>query len=482
MAVLLETSKGDIVVDLLCEDAPVASKNFLKLCKMKYYNNCLFHNVQKDFLVQTGDPTGTGRGGSSLNGVLYGEQARYFEDEIKASVKHAKRGTVAMANAGKNMNASQFYITANDGLDSLDGKHTIFGEVSEGLDAVMRINEAYCDDSGKPWQNIRIRHTIILDDPFEDPPNLDEHVPEESPVLVRGEEEERLEDDWQPVEDARAPEEIEKSVRKTEAQGRAVVLEMIGDLPDAEAKPEENLIFVCKLNPVTSEEDLEIIFSRFGKVTTCDVIKDWKTGESLCYAFIGFATNEQAEKAYLKMDNVLIDDRRIHVDFYQSMYHQWRMYKRTGKPPPGLGPGGSSEKGLPQGKRQGGGGEHSHARTRPGYSGGEGDHRNNNNSPFIPRQASSSRREDRKDDDRAGRGGGGGGGDSHHRRERERRRDRSDRSRSRSPRAHESRDRHHHHHRRRRGDKNDRRDRHSHERRRRHHSRTSDKDRTHGDN
>ena len=153
-------------------------------------------------------------------------------------------------------------------------------------------------------------------------------------MLVRGEEDDRLEDDWQPVEDTRAPEEIEKSVRKTEAESRAVVLEMIGDLPDAEARPDENLIFVCKLNPVTSEEDLEIIFSRFGKVTTCDVIKDWKTGESLCYAFVGFETKEAAEQAYFKMDNVVIDDRRIHVDFYQSMYHQWRMYKRTGKPPP----------------------------------------------------------------------------------------------------------------------------------------------------
>ena len=467
MAVLLETSKGDIVVDLLCEDAPLASKNFLKLCKLKYYNNCLFHNVQKDFLVQTGDPTGTGKGGSSVNGVLYGEQARYFDDEINSSIKHTKRGTVAMANAGKNMNASQFYITANDSLDSLDGKHTIFGEVSEGLDAVMRINEAYCDESGKPWQNIRIKHTIVLDDPFEDPPNFDEHVPEESPVLVRSEEDERLEDDWQPVEDTRAPEEIEKSVRKTEAQGRAVVLEMIGDLPDAEAKPEENLIFVCKLNPVTSEEDLEIIFSRFGKVTSCDVIKDWKTGESLCYAFIGFETNEQAEKAYLKMDNVLIDDRRIHVDFYQSMYHQWRMYKRTGKPPPGMGPGG---------------GDHDSSRRQQQDKQEQQEQQRHPSPPSFRREGREDRskgreRERGRDRDR--------GGDHSYRRERRR-----DRSRSRSPRGQEKKERRRHHRRdrhrdrdrdrdrdSRRGGDGDRRyeDKHFHERRRRH-SRASERD------
>ena len=82
MAVLLETSKGDLVIDLYVSEAPQACKNFLKLCKIKYYNNCLFHNVQRDFILQTGDPTGTGRGGESVNGVLYGEQARYFEDEI----------------------------------------------------------------------------------------------------------------------------------------------------------------------------------------------------------------------------------------------------------------------------------------------------------------------------------------------------------------------------------------------------------------
>ena len=68
MSVILETSLGEIVIDLFVEDAPEACKNFIKLCKMKYYNNCLFHNVQRDYLAQTGDPTGTGRGGTSLYG------------------------------------------------------------------------------------------------------------------------------------------------------------------------------------------------------------------------------------------------------------------------------------------------------------------------------------------------------------------------------------------------------------------------------
>lgn len=81
---------------------------------MKYYNNCLFHNVQRNFIAQTGDPTGSGKGGSSVYGLMYGDQARFFEDEIRPHLRHKSKGTVAMAAAGPNMNASQFYITTGE--------------------------------------------------------------------------------------------------------------------------------------------------------------------------------------------------------------------------------------------------------------------------------------------------------------------------------------------------------------------------------
>merc|ERR1712098_127777 len=101
--------------------------------------------------------------------------------------------------------------------------------------------------------------------------------------------------------------------------------EMVGDLPDAEVAPPENVLFVCKLNPVTADEDLEIIFSRFGKVVSSEVIRDKKTGDSLQYAFVEFDCPEACERAYFKMDNVLIDDRRIHVDFSQSVsQYRWK--------------------------------------------------------------------------------------------------------------------------------------------------------------
>eukprot|EP00850_Spirogloea_muscicola_P015838 SM000125S26043 [mRNA] locus=s125:148:4853:+ [translate_table: standard] len=249
-----------------------------------------------------------------------------------------------MANAGsENTNASQFYITTRADLDDLDDKHTIFGEVAEGLDTLLRINDAYVDGKGRPYKNIRIKHTHVLDDPFDDPPQLAELIPDKSPELKPPAEgdEVRLEDDWVPMDEGKDAEEVERSLRAKEAHSRAVVLEMacsqpwlangqIGDLPEADAKPPENVLFVCKLNPVTEEEDLELIFSQFGKVISADIIRDYKTGDSLCYGFIEFDKQESAEAAYFKMDNVLIDDRRIHVDFSQSVSHIWSRFRKFG--------------------------------------------------------------------------------------------------------------------------------------------------------
>ncbi|CAN6455491.1 unnamed protein product [Victoria cruziana] len=291
MSVLVVTSLGDIVIDLFTDRCPLTTKNFLKLCRIKYYNGCLFHTVQKDFTAQTGDPSGKGTGGDSVYNFLYGEQARFFGDEIHPDLKHSKKGTVSMASAGENLNASQFYFTLCDNLEYLDGKHTVFGEVAEGFDTLTRINEAYVDENNRPFKNIRIKHTYILDDPFDDPPLLAELIPEASPEGKPPDEidDVRLEDDWVPLVETMDSEQLEESMREKEAHSHAVVLEMIGDIPDAEIKPPENVLFVCKLNPVT------------------------------------------------QMDNVLIDDRRIHVDFSQSVSKLWRQYRRGGKRSQGKG-------------------------------------------------------------------------------------------------------------------------------------------------
>ncbi|PKI61841.1 hypothetical protein CRG98_017739 [Punica granatum] len=281
MSVLIVTSLGDLVVDLHTDECPLTCKNFLKLCKIKYCSGCLFHTVQKDFIAQTGDPTGTGEGGDSVYKFLYGEQARFFTAsvEIHPSLRHSKMGTVAM-----------FYITLQDDLDYLDGKHTVFGNLAEGRDVLTRINEAYTDEKGRPFTNIRIKHTYILDDPFDDPPRLAELIPDASPEGKPKDEpdsnEVRLEDVWVPLDERLGAAELEKVIRTKEAHSSAVVLESIGDIPDADIKPLYNVLFVCKLNPLTDDEDLHTIFSRFGTVLSAKTIRDYGTGDSLCYAFI----------------------------------------------------------------------------------------------------------------------------------------------------------------------------------------------------
>lgn len=144
---------------------------------------------------------------------------------------------------------SQFLITLGDNLDYLDGKAAIFGRVVEGFDALEKINDAFCDDKGRPLKDIRIRHTVVLDDPYLDPQGLVE--PSESPVPSKAQlATVRIADDEE-IEVNLDEEAVEKSRREREARAQALTLEMVGDLPFAEVKPPENVLFVCKLNPVT---------------------------------------------------------------------------------------------------------------------------------------------------------------------------------------------------------------------------------------
>lgn len=145
--------------------------------------------------------------------------------------------------------ASQFIITLGDDLDYLDGKAAIFGKVVEGFDVLEKINEAFIDDRGRPLKDIRIRHTVILDDPFPDPPGLVE--PAESPLPSKAQlATVRIADD-EDLDENMDEEAMEKLRREREARAQALTLEMVGDLPFAEVKPPENVLFVCKLNPVT---------------------------------------------------------------------------------------------------------------------------------------------------------------------------------------------------------------------------------------
>lgn len=268
MSVLLETSLGDIVIDLYTKECPKTCLNFLKLCKIKYYNNCLFYDVQKQYVAQAGDPENTGRGGNSIFGIINGEEFRYFDDEMHGSLRHNKMGLISTANFGPNMNTSTFFIQLTDKqLLHMNEKHTVFGRVEEGLDVLDKLNKVFVDKDSRPYQNIRIKHTVILDDPFEDPVGL--IVPSQSPELIRDLEYNRLEHDFnvgEILKDEETEEKIQEKLQEHEAKNRTHVLAMLEDLPDAEIKPPENVLFVCKLNPVTQDDDLELIFSRFGAI------------------------------------------------------------------------------------------------------------------------------------------------------------------------------------------------------------------------
>lgn len=319
MSVVVETTLGDITIDLFIKERPRACLNFLKLCKMKYYNYNLFHTINRNFIAQTGDPTGSRNGGESIFGVLEGPLKRYFEAEKQPRIKHTNMGLVSFVGNENQMIGSQFFITLGTDLTYLDEQHCVFGEVVEGLDVLELLNEAICDNDNRPYQDIRITHTVVLDDPMPDPKylNAPERSPSPSAERLQGG---RIAPDEDIDETAgKSIKEIMELQAEREAKARATILEMVGDIPDAEMAPPENVLFVCKLNPITTDDDLEIIFSRFGRIKSCEVIRDKKTADSLQYAFVEFEDQKSCEDAYFKMDNVLIDDRRIHVDFSQSV-------------------------------------------------------------------------------------------------------------------------------------------------------------------
>jgi peptidyl-prolyl cis-trans isomerase-like 4 len=259
MSILIETSLGEIVVDLFTEKCYRSSMNFVKLCKLKYFNFHLVSSVEKDFIAQV--TNGLNREQESVWGITQGKKSNLFKPEIK--FEHRKKGYIGFltSKAGDlNVAASQFYFTLTDShLDYLDGHQAIFGEVAEGMEILDQINVAICDDDKRPFRDIRIKHTIVLDDPFDDPPNFVE--PDRSPLPT----EEMLKTVRLDIDESLEKEDESKR-RKAEMDSRALTLEMIGDLPFAEIKPPENVLFVCKLNPVTRDEDLEVIFGRFGSL------------------------------------------------------------------------------------------------------------------------------------------------------------------------------------------------------------------------
>jgi len=140
----LHTNQGDIAVELYDDDAPKTVDNFTSLARKGFYDGVTFHRVIPDFMIQGGDPTGTGSGGPGYT----------FEDEFNDHP--VARGALAMANAGPNTNGSQFFIVTAEACPWLDGKHTVFGRVSGGMDVVDAISALDTDGRDRPRQDVVI--------------------------------------------------------------------------------------------------------------------------------------------------------------------------------------------------------------------------------------------------------------------------------------------------------------------------------------
>src|SRR5882757_2199280 len=144
-----KTSRGEIVCDLFAKDAPKTVNNFVFLAREKFYDGTVFHRVIADFMIQGGDPTGTGSGGPGYQ----------FEDEFNDN--KVVRGALAMANAGPNTNGSQFFIVTTEAASWLDGKHTVFGRVTDGMDVVDTISALETDARDRPREDVAIERVDV---------------------------------------------------------------------------------------------------------------------------------------------------------------------------------------------------------------------------------------------------------------------------------------------------------------------------------
>jgi cyclophilin family peptidyl-prolyl cis-trans isomerase len=145
----MQTNHGTIELELFNDDAPKTVENFTKLARDGFYDGVIFHRVIQDFMIQGGDPTGTGSGGPGYQ----------FEDEFNDHL--VERGALAMANAGPNTNGSQFFIVTAEACPWLDGKHTVFGRVTNGMDVVDSIERVQTGPGDRPRDEVRIESVSV---------------------------------------------------------------------------------------------------------------------------------------------------------------------------------------------------------------------------------------------------------------------------------------------------------------------------------
>jgi len=158
MSVTLHTSLGDIKVEVFCDQVPLAAENFLGLCASGKYDNTVFHRNIKGFMIQGGDPTGTGRGGESI-------WKKKFKDEFVPTITHNARGIVSMANSGPDTNSAQFFLTYSK-QPHLNNVYTIVGRVIHGMETLDAMEQVKVDKKDKPLQTITLERVTIHANPL----------------------------------------------------------------------------------------------------------------------------------------------------------------------------------------------------------------------------------------------------------------------------------------------------------------------------
>lgn len=164
--VQLHTTHGDLNIELHCDITPRTCENFITLCERGYYNGIAFHRNIRNFMIQGGDPTGTGRGGESIWG-------KPFKDEVNSKLLHSGRGVVSMANSGPHTNGSQFFILYKS-ANHLNFKHTVFGGVVGGLTTLSAMEKVPVDDDDRPLEEIKITGVTVFVNPYTEPDEEEE--------------------------------------------------------------------------------------------------------------------------------------------------------------------------------------------------------------------------------------------------------------------------------------------------------------------
>eukprot|EP00039_Didymoeca_costata_P009638 m.127945 g.127945 ORF g.127945 m.127945 type:complete len:515 (-) comp14554_c0_seq7:653-2197(-) len=160
--VRIVTNYGPLNFELHCDWVPKTCENFLKHCESGYYKKTIFHRCIRNFMIQGGDPTGSGKGGESAF-----EGGKAFEDEFQVHLTHSGRGVLSMANSGKNTNKSQFFITFRS-CNHLDKKHTVFGQLRGGEQTLLALERTETDDSDRPLKTLKILDTEVFKNPFQE--------------------------------------------------------------------------------------------------------------------------------------------------------------------------------------------------------------------------------------------------------------------------------------------------------------------------